>query len=57
MLSKVPGFVGYEATRVSSFDSRAIGKLTDTNHLSSLHNMEPSMYDKKIIFIEPGYLT
>jgi len=48
-LSQVPGFVGYEATRVSSLDSRAIGKLTDTNHLSSLHQMEPNDYDKKII--------
>jgi hypothetical protein len=47
--SKDPGFVGYEATRVSSFDNRAIGKLTDTNHLQSLHMMEPSDYDKKII--------
>jgi len=47
--SKVPGFVGYEATRVSSFDNRALGKLTDTNHLYSLHNLTPSNYDKKII--------
>lgn len=48
-LSQIPGFVGYQATRVSSFDGRAIGKLTDTNHLQSLHMMEPSEYDKKII--------
>jgi len=47
--SQQPGFVGYEATRVSSLDGRAIGTLTDTNHLYSLRTMEPSMYDKKII--------
>jgi len=48
-LSNIPGFIGYEATRVSSFDNRAVGKFTDTNHLYSLHQMEPSEYDKKII--------
>ena len=48
-LNNVPGFVGYQAERVSSLDGRAIGKFTDTNHLYSLHDMEPSEYDKKII--------
>lgn len=48
-LSNIPGFVGYEAVRLSSMDGRAIGKFTDTNHLYSLHQMEPSQYDKKII--------
>lgn len=50
-LVKIPGFVGYKAARVSSFDGRAIGKLTDTNHLYSLRSMAPSDYDKKIISI------
>lgn len=48
-LSNIPGFIGYEAKRVSSFDNRAIGKFTDTNHLYSLHQMQPSKYDKEII--------
>lgn len=46
---QVPGFTGYIATRTSSMDKRAIGKLTDSNHLESLHMMEPTEYDKKII--------
>jgi hypothetical protein len=32
-------------------DKRAIGKLTDTNHLESFHTTEPADYDKKIISI------
>lgn len=50
-LVNVPGQIGYQATRLSSFDGRAIGKFTDTNHLYSLHDMEPGEYDKKIISI------
>ncbi len=48
-LANIPGFIGYEATRVSSLDSRAIGKFTDTNSLYSMRLMAPSEYDKKII--------
>lgn len=48
-LSQIPGFIGFEATRVASMDGRAIGKFTDTNRLYSLHQMEPTEYDKKII--------
>lgn len=48
-LQQIPGFTGYAAARVSSFDKRAVGKLTDTNHLESLHQMDPAHYDKKII--------
>jgi len=50
-LQQIPGFVGYAAARVSSLDKRAVGKLTDTNHLESLHQTEPAEYDKKIISI------
>lgn len=48
-LQTIPGFTGFAAARVSSFDKRAVGKLTDTNHLESLHQKEPAFYDKKII--------
>lgn len=48
-LQTIPGFTGFAAARVSSLDKRAVGKLTDTNHLESLHQMEPAHYDKKII--------
>ncbi len=48
-LQQIPGFVGYAAARVSSLDKRAVGKLTDTNHLESLHQIDPAEYDKKII--------
>lgn len=48
-LNTVPGYTGYAATRFSSFDGRAIGKFTDSNHLASLMTEEPADYDKKII--------
>lgn len=48
-LSNIPGFIGYQATRLSSMDGRAVGKFTDTNSLYSLHQMNPSKYDKEII--------
>jgi hypothetical protein len=48
-LTNIPGFIGYEAKRISSFDGRAIGKFTDTNALYSLHKMAPSEYDRKVI--------
>lgn len=51
-LQTIPGFTGLTYGRVSSMDNRAIGKLTDSNHLESLqHDIEPSNYDKKIIDI------
>lgn len=48
-LQQIQGFTGFAATRVSSLDRRAIGKLTDANHLEALHLTEPADYDKKII--------
>lgn len=51
-LQTIPGFTGLTYARVASMDGRAIGKLTDSNHLESLqHDQEPSDYDKKIISI------
>lgn len=47
----IPGFTGFQYARVASADKRAIGKLTDSNHLESFHDMYPSEYDKKIISI------
>lgn len=51
MLQTLPGFNGYVATKVSSFNKEAIGKLTDANHLSMLWMSEPQSYDKKILSI------
>lgn len=49
-LQQIPGFdSGYISRRVSSMNKTAIGKLTDSNHLSMLHMTEPAEYDKKII--------
>jgi len=51
-LQTIPGFTGLTYARVSSFDKRAIGKLTDSNHLESLqHDNEPTPYDKRVIDI------
>lgn len=50
-LQQIPGFSGFAYGRVSSMDKRAIGKLTDTNHLESFHSSNPADYDKKIIQI------
>ena len=50
-LQTIPGLTGFTYARVSSMDKRAIGKLTDSNHLESFHNTEPADYDKKIISI------
>jgi hypothetical protein len=44
-----PGFTGFKYGRVSSMDGRAVGKFTDVNHLSSMHDTDPADYDKKII--------
>lgn len=48
-IQTLPGVSGFLYGRVSSMDSRAIGKLTDSNHLESFHSLEPADYDKKII--------
>src|SRR6478736_10258725 len=48
-IQTIPGLVGFTYARVASMDKRAVGKLTDSNHLESLHLTEPADYDKKII--------
>jgi len=48
-IQQIPGLTGFTYARVSSMDKRAVGKLTDTNHLESFHSTEPADYDKKII--------
>jgi hypothetical protein len=45
----IPGLTGFLYSRVASMDKRAVGKLTDANHLESFHSTEPADYDKKII--------
>ena len=45
----IPGLTGFTYARVASMNKRAIGKLTDSNHLESFHTSEPADYDKKII--------
>lgn len=50
-LNTLPGFNGFSYARISSMDKRAIGKLTDTNHLESLHSSQPANYDKAVINI------
>jgi hypothetical protein len=47
----IPGLTGFTYARVASADKRAVGKLTDSNHLESFHSTEPADYDKKIISI------
>lgn len=47
----IPGLTGFTYGRVASMDKRAVGKLTDSNHLESFHTTEPADYDKKIISI------
>ena len=49
MVQTIPGLVGFTYARVASMDKRAVGKLTDSNHLESFHSTEPADYDKKII--------
>lgn len=48
-LHTVPGFIGYEAKRVSSMDRQAIGKFTDTNSLYRLRTDAPEKYPKKVL--------
>lgn len=51
MYQQIPGLTGFSYARISSMDKRAVGKLTDTNHLESFHTTDPADYDKKIISI------
>lgn len=48
-IQTIPGLTGFLYSRVASMDKRAVGKLTDSNHLESFHSTEPADYDKKII--------
>jgi len=48
-IQTIPGLTGYVYSRVASMDKRAVGKLTDSNHLESFHSDAPADYDKKII--------
>lgn len=48
-IQTLPGATGFMYARVASMDKRAVGKLTDSNHLESFHSTEPADYDKKII--------
>lgn len=48
-IQTIPGLTGFTYARVASMDKRAVGKLTDANHLESFHSSEPADYDKKII--------
>lgn len=48
-IKTIPGLTGFTYARVASMDKRAVGKLTDANHLESFHSTEPADYDKKII--------
>ena len=50
-IQTIPGLTGFTYARIASMDKRAIGKLTDSNHLESFHSTEPADYDKKIISI------
>ena len=50
-IQTIPGLTGFTYARVASMDKRAVGKLTDSNHLESFHASEPADYDKKIISI------
>ena len=48
-IQTIPGATGFTYARVASMDKRAVGKLTDSNHLESFHTSEPADYDKKVI--------
>jgi len=48
-IQTIPGLTGFTYARVASMDKRAVGKLTDANHLESFHSDQPAEYDKKII--------
>lgn len=49
-IQQIPGYSsGFLTSRYSSMNKRALGKLTDSNHLSMIHLTNPADYDKKII--------
>src|SRR6478752_2379721 len=48
-IQTIPGLTGFTYARIASMDKRALGKLTDSNHLESFHSTTPADYDKKII--------
>jgi len=50
-IQTIPGLTGFTYARIASMDKRALGKLTDSNHLESFHSTTPADYDKKIISI------
>lgn len=50
-LTTIPGFEGYRYARFSSFNKRAIGMFTDSNHLMNITRAFPDEYDKKVIQI------
>ena len=54
-IQTIPGLTGFTYARVASMDGRAVGKLTDANHLESFHSTEPADYDKKIIYFKEEY--
>ena len=37
-IQTIPGLTGFTYARVASMDKRAVGKLTDSNHLESFHS-------------------
>jgi len=38
-IQTIPGLTGFTYARVASMDKRAVGKLTDANHLESFHSL------------------
>jgi hypothetical protein len=48
-IQTLPGLTGFMYARTASMDKRAVGKLTDSNHLETFRSTEPADYDKKII--------
>ncbi len=49
-LQSLPGYSqGFIASRYSSMNKRALGKFTDSNHITSIAQQSPADYDKKII--------
>ena len=56
-IQTIPGVTGFAYAKVASMDKRAVGKLTDTNHLESFHSTEPADYNRKINGCEsPGVI-
>jgi len=49
MANKIPGQQGVQVIPFSTEDVKALGKFTDSNHLSQIVKSSPDEYDKKII--------